>query len=260
MARVSTKTDVLPTLALLAGGLATRLLPLTESVPKSMLMVAGEPFIAHQLRLLGNQGLRNVVICCGHLGEQIEAFVGDGRQFGLRVRYSYDGDELLGTGGALMKAKAMLGRRFFVMYGDSYLPVWLAPVWDAFRICSKPALMTLYRNNHRWDKSNVEFSSGRILRYAKKYCTPSMQHIDYGLSAMSNEVFDPWPECEPFDLADVYSELVNRRELAGYEVQERFYEIGSPRGLSETESLLSGTLVAEPAHQPEPRPLSEVLP
>jgi MurNAc alpha-1-phosphate uridylyltransferase len=243
-ARVSTKAS--PTLALLAGGMATRLLPLTERVPKSMLPVAGEPFIAHQLRRLEGQGVRNIVICCGHLGEQIEAFVGDGSCFGLKVRYSYDGEQQLGTGGALRKALPLLAKRFLVMYGDSYLPVWIAPVWDAFRICGKPALMTLFRNKHRWDKSNVEFRTGRILRYEKKYGTPAMEHIDYGLSALSEEVFDLWSPHEAFDLAEVYTNLVTRRLLAGYEVQERFYEIGSRSGLEETEAMLSAMVPQAP--------------
>jgi NDP-sugar pyrophosphorylase family protein len=132
------------------------------------------------------------------------------------------------------------------MYGDSYLPLWIAPVWDAYRISGKPALMTIFRNEQRWDKSNVEFRAGRILRYEKKYPTPAMQHIDYGLSALSAEVFDFWSACESFDLAAVYSDLVNRRQLAGYEVQERFYEIGSRSGLEEMDAMLSAVQELEP--------------
>ena len=109
--------------AILAGGLATRLRPITEKIPKSLVDVAGEPFIVRQLDYLFRQRVRDVVLCIGYLGEMIEAVVGDGSRFGLRVSYSIDGPILLGTGGALRRAAPLLGEAFFVLYGDSYLPV-----------------------------------------------------------------------------------------------------------------------------------------
>jgi NDP-sugar pyrophosphorylase family protein len=228
----------LPLLALLAGGLATRMRPATERIPKSMLPVAGEPFVAHQLRLVARQGIAEVVICAGHLGEQIADFVGDGAQFGLDVRYSWDGPNLLGTGGALRRALPLLGERFLVMYGDSLLPTRFAPVWAAFRRLHMPALMTVFRNEGRWDTSNVEFSEGVIRAYDKLARTPRMRHIDYGLSALAAASLAAQPEGEAFDLADFYRDLARAGLLAGYEVAERFYEIGSPKGLAETGTFL----------------------
>jgi NDP-sugar pyrophosphorylase family protein len=227
-----------PSLALLAGGLATRMRSITSSVAKSMLTVGGMPFISHQLKMLAAQQITHIVICCGHLEEQIRAFVGDGSAFGCRVEYSADGPQLLGTGGALRKALPLLGERFLVMYGDSFLPVAIAPVWRQFIESGKPALMTLYRNAGQWDTSNVEFTDGRIVSYSKQARTPRMEFIDYGLNCLSAEVLEPWPEGSHFDLADVTTLLVKQEQLAGFEVKERFYEIGSPAGLAETDALL----------------------
>jgi NDP-sugar pyrophosphorylase family protein len=233
--------ETLPPLALLAGGLATRLLPVTAAIPKSMVEVAGEPFIAHQLRLLSHGGVRNVVICNGHLGEQIEAFVGNGRQFGCQVQYSRDAGQQLGTGGAVKRALALLGRQFMVMYGDSYLDAPFRPIYQAFCASNLPALITIYRNENRWDKSNIEVANNTICRYDKVNRTSSMLHIDYGIGVFDASVFEAWPS-EVFDLADLYSRLAEARSLAGYEVHERFYEIGSPEGLAETSAMLTRSL------------------
>jgi NDP-sugar pyrophosphorylase family protein len=203
-----------------------------------MILVAGEPFIAHQLRLLAREGVTDVVICSGYLGEQIEAFVGDGTRFGCRVRLSPDGDKPLGTGGALRRALPLLGECFMVMYGDSYLDTRFRPIYEAFRRSTLPSLMTVFRNEGQWDTSNVEFVEGRILRYDKVYRSPAMLHIDYGLGILSADVVRERPLKAAFDLADLYHELVKRRLLAGYEVRERFYEIGSRLGLAETELML----------------------
>jgi len=236
-------SDSLPVVAILAGGLATRLGALAASLPKSLLPVGGEPFIAHQLRGLAQQGFRNAVVCAGHLGTMIEDFVGDGSAFGCRVRYSFDGDRPLGTGGALRRALPLLGDGFLVLYGDSYLrePFW--PVWRSFADSGKAALMTVFRNEDRWGRSNVEFSHGEVLRYDKTARTPAMRHIDYGLGCIRGEALAAWAaEGERFDLADFYRDLLERGELAGFEVSGRFYEIGSPEGLAETDALLGGGL------------------
>lgn len=228
----------MPPVALLAGGLATRLRPLTETVPKAMLAVAGEPFIAHQLRLLRREGVSRVVICAGYLGEQIAAFVGDGSRFGLSVGYKMDGPRLLGTGGALRAALGELGDEFIVMYGDSWLDIAYAPVVAAFRASGQPALMTVFRNEGQWDTSNVWFEDGRIRLYSKRERLPEMRHIDWGLSVVRAEALAARPANEPFDLAEVYSDLSREGKLAGYEVTTRFYEIGSAEGLKETDALL----------------------
>jgi NDP-sugar pyrophosphorylase family protein len=228
----------MPALALLAGGLATRLRPITEKIPKSMVEVAGEPFIGHQLRLLAREGVSDVVICTGYLGEQIEAYVGDGSRFACHVRYSADGDMPLGTGGALRRALPLLGERFLVMYGDSYLNTRFLSVYEAFCSCGLPALMTVFRNEDRLDSSNVEFADGIVRRYDKRNRTRAMYYIDYGLGVLDAGVVRTCPEGTAFDLAELYGGLAGRGMLAGYEIRERFYEIGSPAGLAETDAFI----------------------
>ncbi|MEA2977395.1 MAG: N-acetyl-alpha-D-muramate 1-phosphate uridylyltransferase [Alphaproteobacteria bacterium] len=228
----------MPPLALLAGGLGTRMRPLSERIPKALLEVAGEPFIAHQLRLIRREGITRVVLCVGHLGEQIEQFASDGKRFDLNITYSPDGPTLLGTGGSLRKALPHLGAEFLVMYGDSWLDTSYAPVVKAFRASGKSALMTVFRNEGRWDRSNVWFANGGIQRYDKREPMPQAQHIDWGLSAMRAEVLRAQPADRPIDLADIFSELARNHDLAGYEVGTRFYEIGSAEGLAEADALL----------------------
>jgi N-acetyl-alpha-D-muramate 1-phosphate uridylyltransferase len=225
--------------AILAGGLATRLRPITETIPKALVDVAGRPFIEWQLDYLYQEGIRHVVLCISYLGEQIEEVIGDGLRFGLRVDYSYDGDRLLGTGGALRKALPMLGDAFFVFYGDSYLPIRFADVEESFLIQNQPALMTVLENGDRWDRSNVLFSDGKLVEYNKHSPTKDMDYIDYGLGVLSADVLLAYPEDQPFDLAEVYQKLSLDGRLAGYEVFERFYEIGSLEGLKETEEYLT---------------------
>jgi NDP-sugar pyrophosphorylase family protein len=233
---VTTPLDI--PVAILAGGFATRLRPITEKIPKSLISVAGKPFLAHQLELLRSCGLCRVVLCVGHLGEMIQRDFGDGSQFGVRIDYSFDGPKLLGTGGAIKRALPLLGGEFFVLYGDSYLPVEYRPVAEFFRRGGKPGCMTVYRNEGRHDTSNVVFRNGQITVYDKKNRTPGMQHIDYGLSLFKSTAFDSFPADKPFDLAEVMGKLVRERQLAGYEVNERFYEIGSLAGLAELETIL----------------------
>lgn len=231
-------SEPMPPLAILAGGIATRLGPITERVPKSLLEVGGEPFIAHQLRLLADQGIMNIVLCCGHLGKMIADFVGNGSRFGCTVQYSVDGPRPLGTGGAIRKALPLLGSIFWVIYGDSYLTVSFAPVLSAFRQSGKSALMTVFRNEDQWDKSNVYFSRGRIVRYAKQGPSPEMRHIDYGLGIYTAEAFATWPDGASFDLSELQSDLIARDEMAAFEVEDRFYEIGSLPGLAQTDAFL----------------------
>lgn len=218
--------------------MATRLWPITRKIPKAMLEVAGKPFIEHQLTLLKIQNITEVVICAGYLGEQIQDFIQSGDRFGLKVNYSFDGEKLLGTGGALHKALPLLGDFFWVMYGDSYLDTKYPPILDYFLSEDRFGLMTVYRNNNQWDKSNVLFKNGKILIYDKENPQPEMEHIDYGLSLLRKGAFTDIPEGKVFDLAELYAGLVNRNDMLGYEVKERFYEIGSPDGLKETESYL----------------------
>jgi len=225
------------TVAILAGGLATRLRPITETIPKALVEVAGRSFIVRQLEYLRDQGVRRVVLCIGYLGGMIEDEVGSGERFGLQVVYSPDGPTLLGTGGALKKALPVLGNDFFVLYGDSFLPVDFSAVEQAYVVCGQRALMTVLANEDRWDKSNVLFSDGKLVEYNKRAPRPDMSHIDYGLSVVSAQVLTTYPNNQAFDLADVYQALSIQGQLAGLEVHARFYEIGSHTGLKETEEF-----------------------
>ena len=225
--------------AILAGGLATRLRPVTEAIPKALVPIDGEPFLAHQLRLLKRSGITQVVLCVGYLGEKIREFASTGREFGLEVEYSFDGPHLLGTGGAIRRALPLLGKQFFVLYGDSYLPCDYGAVERAFLESGKAGLMTVFRNAGRWDRSNIEFSEGRIVRYDKVHSVPEMQYIDYGLGIFRAEVVDALPAEQVHDLAAVYQDLLRRNRLAAYEVSERFYEIGSMAGIQELRDYLS---------------------
>ena len=223
---------------ILAGGLATRLRPVTEKIPKSLVEVAGEPFAAHQLRLLAGVGIQRVIICAGYLWEMLRDFTGDGSRFGLEVSYSVDGPVLLGTAGAIRKALPLLPSRFFVIYGDSYLTCDYAAAQRVFDASGLSALMSVYRNEGQWDSSNVEFDHGRILAYNKTHRSPRMHHIDYGLGLFRRDVFERLGEGSR-DLADIYQERLAARDLAALEVSERFYEIGSFAGIEELSTLLS---------------------
>ena len=226
---------------ILAGGLGTRMHPLTESVPKTLLPVAGRPFAWHQLHLLARAGVTDVVYCIGHQGEQIREFWNGTSAPIPSIRYVDEGESLLGTGGALRLAleHGALKRSFFVLYGDSFLPIPFAPVWNAFQEGQSRALMTVLRNCGRWDRSNVRFSDGRVELYDKDAdaAQAGMEFIDYGLTVMSRDVVPALGM--PSDLASLYHQLSVKGELAGFEVYDRFYEIGSPEGLHDLESLLN---------------------
>jgi NDP-sugar pyrophosphorylase family protein len=226
--------------AILAGGTATRLRPLTEAIPKAMVEVNGEPFAFHQLRLLRRHGVDRVVFCVGYRGEQVVDAVGDGSRFDMRVEYSFDGRTLLGTAGALKVAAPFLGKDFFVLYGDSYLDCDYGGVEYGHRLAGKPALMTVFRNDGQWDTSNVEFDAGRIIAYSKARQTPRMRHIDYGLGVLTASVLETVPSDRATDLATVYERLAASGDLAAFEVSQRFYEVGSFAGLREFEHYLKG--------------------
>ncbi|HAZ15972.1 MAG TPA: nucleotidyl transferase [Parachlamydiales bacterium] len=228
--------------AILAGGLATRLQPITQKIPKALVEVASKPFIHHQLALLRRDHLTHVVLCVGHLGEMVQEALRDGRQWGMRLEYVFDGSPLLGTGGALRKALPLLGEKFLILYGDTYLNCDYTAVAKAFLTSGKQGLMTVFRNGNQWDRSNVLFSNNRILNYDKKSPTSDMQHIDYGLGALRADVFKNYPADTVIDLAAIYHDLVADDALAGFEVTKRFYEIGTHRGLEETRNYFKETI------------------
>jgi MurNAc alpha-1-phosphate uridylyltransferase len=233
---------MMPAVAILVGGQATRLYPVTKTIPKAMLQVAGKPFIAHQLGLLKKNGIMKVLICSGYLSEQIENFIGTGDQFGLSISFSADGEKPLGTGGAIKKALPLLENAFFVMYGDSYLTIDFKSISDFFLSQNKKGLMTVLHNKDRWGKSNIVLKNGKIIKYDKKEKSPDMEYIDYGLSMLRKSAFDETGDKEVFDLAEVYQSLIGEEQMIGYEVKSRFYEIGSAQGLAETEEYLLSSL------------------
>lgn len=228
----------MPPMAILSGGLATRLRPITETIPKSMVLVAGEPFVVHQLRMLAGQGFKKVVLLCGFLGEQIQSCIGDGSQFGLEVSYSFDGDVLRGTGGAVKKALPLLGSKFMLIYGDSWCPTNYRTIWEFFAESRMLGLMTVFENNNQWDTSNVQFEEGRIINYDKTARTAAMRYIDYGVGTYRSTAFDSWGNDEAFDLSSVQRRLLQSNQLVGFPVTERFYEIGSPTGLQEADAMM----------------------
>jgi N-acetyl-alpha-D-muramate 1-phosphate uridylyltransferase len=228
----------------LAGGFGTRMRPYTERLPKALLPVCGRPFVDWQLAWLRQQGVRHVTFCVGHLAEALVAHVqgGAGRQ--LTIDFVHDGDRPLGTGGALRRAldSGCLGERFFVLFGDSYLRVRLDDVERAWQSSGKPAIMTVLRNAGRWDTSNVMYAKGVVELYDKSRADvmgERMHWIDYGLSGLSRDVVRRRISAGgPADLGDLMNALSKEKELAGYPVRSRFYEVGSPQGLRDLERFL----------------------
>jgi len=226
---------------ILAGGLGTRLKAVASNAPKALVPVAGRPFIEHQFDLLRRNGLRDVLLCVGFRAEQIERHVGDGSPFEMRVKYSYeDPGLLLGTGGALLNALPHLADSFLVLYGDSYLPTDYIAVVREFEQGGYPALMCVYRNEGKWDKSNVRVDDGRVIFYSKQAGPGEADYIDYGLSAYRKSVIQAYHGVTlPLDLSQMQQDLVRRGEMAAFEVEQRFYEVGKPEGLAELEALLA---------------------
>lgn len=241
-----TVLNALPPVVILAGGMATRLGDISKVYPKAMVEVAGEPFISHQLRRLRTEGIQHVVLCVGHLAEQIIDFVGDGSPFDLKVEYSHDGKALLGTGGALRNTLHRLPEVFYLTYGDTYLDLSYREVNRAFEKGEQgaaTALMTVLHNRNQWDKSNVLFREGKVLAYEKKAPTAEMEFIDYGLSLIRKGPFQKWAESKPegpLDLSDYFAQVVREGWMLGFEVKNRFYEIGTPQSLIEASAFLKG--------------------
>lgn len=231
----------LPTVCVLAGGKGARLGERVRDVPKPLVEVAGEPFLIHQLRLLAAHGASHVVLCVGYLGAQIEARIGD-EHCGIRIEYSYDEAGLSGTLGAIRRAEPLLPERFLVLYGDTYLRLDYRDAAEAWQRSGRLGLMTVLKNDGRWDKSNVLYRDGLVVAYNKARRTPQMQWIDYGLGGLRKGALAAVDAAET-DLAVLYSRLAQSRELFGYEVHERFYEIGSPVALAETDEFL-GQLIS----------------
>jgi NDP-sugar pyrophosphorylase family protein len=206
------------------------------NIPKPLLEVAGEPFLLHQLRLLAAHGATDAVLCVGYLGEMIEERIGSA-QFGIRITYSYDAPGLDGTLGAIRRALPLLPDRFLVLYGDTYLRLDYRGAAKSWQDSGLPALMTVLRNAGHWDKSNVVYEDGRVIVYDKVHPTAQMDWIDFGLGGLETRALSYGSGAER-DLSSLYTELAALGELCGYEVRERFYEIGSPASLREADIFL----------------------
>jgi len=228
----------------LAGGLATRMRPVTRTLPKALVPVGGRPFADLQLAWLAEQGVSDVVYAIGHLGGLLREFAGDGSRWGLRIRYVDEGEHLRGTGGALRLAydEGALEPVFAVLYGDSYLSLDLGALFAEFDAARPHVLMTLFRNDGAFDRSNARLHDGSVV-YDKTVTDPAsrgMRHIDYGLSIIDRDkVVASLAPGATIDLSDVYRELSLAGRVAGVEVHRRFYEIGSPEGLAALEGHLA---------------------
>jgi MurNAc alpha-1-phosphate uridylyltransferase len=220
-------------LAILAGGYATRLGLLTTETPKCLIEINGRPFVDWQLELLIEHGYSDFVFCVSYKSDAVQEYLGDGSSRGARIQYSLDGDTQLGTGGAIQKALPKLGDKFGVIYGDSYLPINYPAVEQFFLNSRSHALMTVYENKNEYDSSNVEFIDGKLINYEKGSNSRQMHHIDYGISFFRETAFRPWQNLSSFDLSEVCHQLATQGELLGFEVFERFYEIGSLHGIEE---------------------------
>lgn len=229
------------TVIILAGGLATRLYPETLKIPKSLIKIYNDPFIKHQLLLLKSKGITNIILSLGNLGEKVEKYIQENNNFDLDIEYSFDGSKLLGTGGAIKNAFSKLSNPFGIIYGDSFLNIEYLDIINYFKQYSTLGLMTVLKNNNLWDKSNIVFRDGKILEYNKDK-TGDYQYIDYGFSILKKESFENFFAKDIFDLKEVFYELVRNNQLIGYEVFNRFYEIGSVSGIKETENYIKNLL------------------
>lgn len=230
--------DFLPVI-ILSGGLGTRVNASYPDIPKALIPINGVPFISHQLRLLAKQSVKQIIFCLGHFSEQLSAYLECCDKFGIQVDYSFDGDQLLGTGGAVLKAAQKTGSPFAVIYGDSYLDTSFAAVKKAFFASSKLALTTVYKNDNQWLESNMLCEHGLVKAYDKERPRRDMHYVDYGLSIFNHEAFNNFQNRSTFDLGEVFIELINKEQLAAYEIKERFYEAGSIAGIEELEKYLT---------------------
>ena len=226
-------------IAILAGGLATRLGKLTKKEPKSLLRIDGKPFIEYQVERIYKQGITNIIICAGHLGEQIEKYMGNGKKYGMNIRYSHE-ESPLGTAGALKKAGNLLDNEFITMYGDSYLFLDFSSMFDYFLEQDKLALMTVYKNNGHHEKSNTSISGDMVTGYSKNGRNDDMVYIDYGAHVLRKEVLELIPENRYFSLEELFPMLISKKQLLAFEARSRYYEVGSIKGIEGFTNYIRG--------------------
>lgn len=225
-------------IVVLCGGKATRLYPLTKKIPKSMMRFEGKPFLEQQLDLLKKNRIFDIVLCVGYKAEQIKKYFGDGKNFGVEIKYSSDKKRLLGTGGALKKAENLLEDSFLVMWGDSYLPFNFQKAIKFFKKSNKPGMMIVFKNLNKYEPSNVEVKNNLVKSYSKKRKTKKMKYIDYGISIYRKEVLKHLPKNQICDLTKLQQALIKKRQLLAYPAEKRFYQIGSPDGLEELKNYI----------------------
>jgi len=216
---------------------------LTLDIPKSMIVIAGKPFLEHQINLLRKNSVLDIVLCIGYRGEKIRKYFGGGSAFGVRIKYSDDGDQLLGTGGSLKKAKDLLADRFFLTFGDSYPLIDYRGAWNRFIAGNKDALMVVLRNFDKYCPSNVAVKDGLVTKYSKKQRTPEMSYVEFGVTFLKRQSLELIPVRTPVDLEVLYSALIKMEGLAALEVEQRIYEIGSYDGLEEFRSMIESAKV-----------------
>jgi NDP-sugar pyrophosphorylase family protein len=218
-------------IAIIAGGLGTRLGPITKNTPKSMIMISGKPFIEHQMQLLKKAGIDNIVLCLGHQSELIQDYCGDGSKFGLNIKYSCESNPL-DTAGALKLASHLLEDYFFTLYGDSYILVDFYEMLTRLLSKNKLALMSVYKNSNQFDRSNTIIEND-VVTYYNKEKSEGCNYIDYGVNLFNKDVLRFVPENTSYSLGTLFAKLIEQKELLAYQVEKRFYEIGSFYGLKE---------------------------
>lgn len=219
------------------GGLATRLGSLSKHIPKSMIEVQGKPFLSYQLDQLKHHKITDVVLCVGHLSKHIQSYFKDGSDFGVHITYSYDTEKLLGPIGALKHAEPHLTSTFFTLYGDSYVFVNYKDIHSYFKEKKAKALMTVYHNNDKYDQSNLVINNDRVIQYGGQK-TAKMTYIDYGVSLFHKSILDDIPNNAFCSTADFYTKVVQKHQLYAYEVDTRFYHIGTPTALTEFKTYI----------------------
>jgi NDP-sugar pyrophosphorylase family protein len=220
-------------IVILCGGLATRLEHLTKNIPKSMIEIKNKPFLEYQIENLKRSNIKDIVLCVGHLSEQIKNYFGDGEKFDVNIKYSHDGDKQLGPIGALKNTESLIEDIFFILYGDSYLNLDYQKMYSYFKTQNKLGLMAVYKNFNRFDKSNLIVKDDMIVAYGEKERTKEMIYIDYGTSLLRKKALNLIPKNTFFTTGEFFSNLISKNELLAFEVKERFYHIGNPDALKE---------------------------
>jgi len=221
-------------IAIICGGLATRLGSLATNIPKSMIDIDGKPFLEQQIEMLKKHNITDIVLCVGHLSDKIEDYFGNGDKFGVNIKYSQDGAKALGPIGAIKNAESLLDDVFFIMYGDSYLSVDFQKAYSFFKEHDKLGLMVVYKNNDKYDKSNLVIKDNMVVGYREKEAV----YIDYGTSILRKKALDLVPKNTMYSTGQFFSDLISKKELLAFEAEKRFYHIGNPDALEELRSFI----------------------